>query len=331
MKRLALIGFVVLLCLMTLTLVYAQEGLDETPPPTLDPNATPVPVYTPTPLPKPLPISTVAQDGVTVEFYFQSIAQGQVGLVHVFGEGIAGARARFVNEMVDFFPVNGDGFYALLAANMEQSPRVYDVSIFAWREDDNATRTTINTQIEVVLGDFIRQDINMAPDRAYLVDTEIERTELARLESIFSGVTPELLWDNGGFQLPILGSELTSPFGAFRTFNGTLQTRHTGWDIRTTLGVPVMAGGAGEVVFAGLLDIRGNIVIVDHGFGIFTTYCHLSQIHVTRGQSIVKGQIIGVTGDTGRSSGPHFHWEVAVNGHFVDSVQFTQTWMPAGA
>lgn len=325
MKRLALVGFVMLMCCATL--VYAQEGLDETPPPTLDPNATPVPVYTPTPLPKPLPISTLAQDGVTVELFFQTIAQGQIGLIHVIGEGLAGARARFVSEIVDFFPVEGDGFYGLIAANIEQSPRVYDLSIFAWHENDSE-RITINTQIEVVLGSFIRQEITMAPDRAYLVDTEIERTELARLESIFSGVRPDVMWDATGFQMPILGSELTSPFGAFRTFNGTLQTRHTGWDIRTTLGVPVMASGGGEVVFAGLMDIRGNIVIVDHGYGIFSVYCHLSQIHVTRGQSIVKGQIIGVTGDTGRSSGPHFHWEFAVNGNFVDSVQFTQTWIP---
>ena len=89
-----------------------------------------------------------------------------------------------------------------------------------------------------------------------------------------------------------------------------------------------MASGGGTVAFAGRLEIRGNIVVIDHGYGIFSTYCHLSQIHVTRGQTIDKGQIIGVTGDTGRSSGPHFHWEVAVNGDFVDSTQFIQTWLP---
>ena len=92
--------------------------------------------------------------------------------------------------------------------------------------------------------------------------------------------------------------------------------------------MPVMASTGGKVAFAGHMDIRGNIVIIDHGYGIFSTYCHLSQIHVTRGQTIVKGQIIGVTGDTGRSSGPHFHWEIAVNGNFVDSIQFAQSWLP---
>jgi murein DD-endopeptidase MepM/ murein hydrolase activator NlpD len=209
---------------------------------------------------------------------------------------------------------------------MEQNPRAYDLTIFAFYDADSPITLTI--PVEIIRGDFIRQDIVMAPDRAYLVDAEIERNELARLESVFSQHTAERLWDDNGFQMPILNSTLTSPFGAFRNFNGMLQTRHTGWDIRTTLGVPVMASAGGKVAFAGRLEIRGNIVIVDHGYGIFSTYNHLSQIHVTRGQSIVKGQIIGVTGDTGRSSGPHFHWEMAVNGAFVDSIQFTQTWLP---
>jgi hypothetical protein len=322
LKRLVFIVLTVFLSIVSLA--YAQEGINETPP--LPTVGTPAPIYTATPVPRPLPASVIEQDGTTVELFFQTIAQGQIGLIHVNGENIAGGRARFINNIVDFYPVAGDGFYGILSVNMEQTPRDYDLSVFAWYGD--GTRVTVNTQVEVVLGGFIRQDIAMAPDRLYLVDAEIERDELARLESVFSPVTTEHLWDANGFQLPILGSELTSPFGAFRNFNGALQTRHTGWDIRTVLGVPVMASAGGKVAFAGSLDIRGNIVIIDHGYGVFSTYCHLSQIHVTRGQTIVKGQIIGVTGDTGRSSGPHFHWEMAVNGNFVDTVQFTQSWIP---
>lgn len=315
-----MIGFLSLM--MSWAWVYAQ-GIDETP---LPPDATQAPIITPTPLPKPTPVNVIEQDGTTVELFFSSIPQGQVGLVHVHGDGIVGARARLFNDLIDFFPMDGDGFYGLLSVSMEQNPRTYDLTIFAWYSDNR--RVNIVIPLEIVTGEFIRQEITMAPDRAYLVDAEIERNELARLESIFSQYTAQHLWDEKGFQMPILNSQLTSPFGAFRNFNGILQTRHTGWDIRTTLGVPVMASASGAVAFAGRLDIRGNIVVVDHGYGIFTTYNHLSQIHVTRGQSIVKGQIIGVTGDTGRSSGPHFHWEVAVNGDFVDSVQFTQTWLP---
>ena len=299
------------------------QGVDESP---IAPDATAAPIVTPTPVPRPQPVQVIQQDGVTVELFFQSIAQGQIGLVHVHGANVAGARARLFNQLVDFFPIADDGYYGLLAAHMERTPRTYDMTLFVW--DDDNSRVSINIPVEVVRGAFIRQDITMASDRVYLVDAEIERGELARLESIFGQVTPERLWDDDGFQMPILNSTLTSPFGAFRNFNGSLQTRHTGWDIRTALGVPLMASSSGQVAFAGHLDIRGNLVVIDHGFGVYSTYSHLSQIHVTRGQTIVKGQIIGVTGDTGRSSGPHFHWEMAVNGSFVDSVQFTQTWLP---
>lgn len=314
--------FFLLITSLSLSLANAQ-GIEDTP---LPPDVTQAPIITPTPLPRPNPFQVIEQDGVTVELFFQSIAQGEVGLVQVRGAGLAGARARLFNQLIDFFPIDDQGYYGLLSASMERNPRRYDLAIFAWYADNS--RVTINIPVDVVTGGFIRQDITMASDRAYLVDAEIERNELARLESIFGLHTPARLWDKLGFQMPILNSQTTSPFGAFRSFNGTLQTRHTGWDIRTTLGVPIMASAAGQVAFAGLLDIRGNLVIIDHGFGVFSTYSHLSQIHVTRGQSIVRSQIIGVTGDTGRSSGPHFHWEMAVNGDFVDSLQFTETWLP---
>jgi murein DD-endopeptidase MepM/ murein hydrolase activator NlpD len=70
-------------------------------------------------------------------------------------------------------------------------------------------------------------------------------------------------------------------------------------------------------------------VVIDHGYGVFTTYSHLSQTHVTRGQSITAGQVIGTVGSSGRTSGAHFHWEIAVNGDFVDAKQFLEMWKPS--
>ncbi len=323
LKRILAAAALAALGLIALAPVVAQGIDDPTPLPTV---GTPLPLVTPTPVPRPQPARVVEENGLLLALYFTNLPQGQTGLIEVRGSGLAGARARFLNGLVDFFRGGDGGLYALLSVSMEQSPRVYDLAVFGW--DAAGQRATVSTQVEVVTGGFIRQDITMAPDRAYLVDAEIERAELARLESIFGNHTAERLWESDGFMIPILGSSLTSPFGAFRTFNGTLQTRHTGWDIRTTLGVPVLVSAAGQVAFAGRLDIRGNMVAVNHGAGVYSTYSHLSQIHVTRGQTVVRGQIIGVTGDTGRSSGPHFHWEIAVNGNFVDSVQFTNMWLP---
>ncbi|MBI5670230.1 MAG: M23 family metallopeptidase [Chloroflexi bacterium] len=306
-------------------LALAQEPAGET----LDPT-TPVPVFTPTPtltpIPRPLPTSTVAGDRATVELFFTTINQGGTGLLHITGVGLAGCSTRFIVQVVDCFPVANDGFYALISTNMEQNPRKYPLDIFTWYDDTR--RQTVNTQVEVTGAGFIKQNVNLAPDKTYLIDPEVERTEFARLESIFGTVTPEMLWAGQGFQLPILGSELTSPFGAFRTFNESFQTRHTGWDIKATLGQPIMASGTGKVAFAGFLDIRGNIVIINHGYGVYSTYSHLSQVHVTRGQSVRAGQIIGTVGSTGRTSGAHFHWEIVVNGFFVDSVEFINLWLP---
>jgi len=281
---------------------------------------------TPTVIPKPLPAHVLTAERTTVELYFDGLAQGQTGLIRAAGDGLAGARARFLNELVDFFPADDGSFYGLISISMEQTARTYDLDVLVWYSDN--TRQTINTQVGLVIGAFVRQEVNVPPDKAYLVDPEIERNELARLESIFSTVTPSVLWGANGFQLPIPGAELTSAFGAFRNFNQTMQTRHTGWDLRATLGQPVMASAAGRVAYTGLMDIRGNIVVIDHGYGVFTTYCHFSQVHVTRGQTITQGQVLGTVGNTGRTSGPHFHWEVAVNGEFVDAVQFTQMWKP---
>ena len=300
------------------------QGIEDTP---LPPDTTTSPIITPTPLPRPQPVRVNDENGLHVEQYFDVLPQGQVGLLHVTAANLSSARARLFDKSIEGFPIEGDGYYILLSAGMEQNPRNnYDLDVFATTSDNQQLHLTV--PLAVTTGQFIRQDITMAPDRAYLVDAEIERAEMARLESIFSQRTEEHLWDANGFQRPILNADLTSPFGAFRNFNDVLQARHTGWDIRTTLGVPLMASASGRVAFTGRMDIRGNFVAIDHGYGIFSTYSHLSQIHVTRGQDVVKGQIIGVTGDTGRSSGPHFHWEMAVNGEFVDSVQFTETWLP---
>ncbi len=324
MKRTVLVALLLWSSLLAAALAAAQ-GLDET----LDP-VTPLPVLTPTPtltpVPRPLPAGSLAGTRAAVELYFSSLEQGSAGVLHVTGAGLAGCSVRFIVQVVDCFAVPNDGYFALVSVNMEQNARQYPLDVFAWFDDTG--RETISGQVEVKNAGFIQQNVDLAPDKTYLIDPEIERTELARLESIFGQTTPEMLWAGQGFQLPILGSELTSPFGAFRTFNASFQTRHTGWDIRATLGQPIMASGAGKVAYAGFMDIRGNVVIIDHGYGIYSAYGHLSQVHVTRGQSVREGQIIGMVGNTGRTSGAHFHWEIAVNGFFVDSADFVQMWLP---
>jgi len=316
-----------MVCLLTIAPLNAQDQPPTEPP--ADGGLDPAPVGTAVPLPtrgaRPASFMITQSDRAALHFFFQALPQGETALMRVVGNEIANVRALFLGDLIDFFPVD-DNFYGLIAAGMEQpTGRNNPLAVYVTFTD--GTRTTLDANVEIVLGSFIRQNVTVAPDRGYLLDIETEQSELARLESMIGTYTDERLWDETGFQLPIMAA-LTSPFGAFRTFNGTLNTRHTGWDIRTTLGVPVMASAAGRVVFAGTLAIRGNYVLIDHGYGVFTGYAHFSTTHVTRGQEVAKEQVLGTTGDTGRTSGPHFHWELAVNGDWVDSIQFLEMWMP---
>lgn len=313
---LALSGLLICMCLLPVT---AQDAGGATMP-------TPIIPATPTPIPRPQPTTVLTQDKATLEVFFDSLPQGGTGVLHVTGADIAGAKSSFLDKLVDFFPMPNDGFYGLVSVGMEQTARNYNLDVLVWYTD--GTRQTISTKVDVTVGAFIKQVVTLPPDKSYLADPEIERNEFAKLESIMSGFTPQRMWDSSGFQLPIPGGELTSPFGAFRNYNGIMDTRHTGWDIKATLGQPVMASASGKVVYTGLMDIRGNMVVVDHGMGVFSTYNHFSQTHVTRGQTVNAGQVLGVVGNTGRTTGPHFHWEIVVNGNFVDSVQFMQMWKP---
>jgi murein DD-endopeptidase MepM/ murein hydrolase activator NlpD len=318
-KRLAIVALAVLLNVL-LSLSVAPLIAQDTPPPTAVPL--------PTRQPRPAPSSSVTVNNATLQLFFATLPQGTTGLMRVSpnnGMSIGSVRAFFLRDTIDFFPAE-DGFYGLIAADMEQqTSRTNTLTAYVTYTD--GSRDTVEANIEIPIGAFIRQEVTLAPDKAYLMDIETERNELAQLEGIFSTYTEQKMWDETGFQFP-LTTTLTSPFGAFRTFNGTLNTRHTGWDLTAITGTPIMASAAGRVAFAGMLPVRGNHVVIDHGFGVFTTYSHMSVVHVTRGETVAKGQIIGEVGETGRTSGPHFHWEVAVNDHFVDGSLFLQMWTP---
>lgn len=272
----------------------------------------------------PAPVLDVTQDNVTVSFFFDNLAQGTVGVVRVTGDSLTEVRGRFLDAIIEFIPTD-DGYYALLATSISQTARTYILDVVALRGEGDSV--TLALDVPVTVGPFISETITVPETRSYLVSPEIERAEFARLDSIVGTVTEEILWDDAGFAFPI-ASELTSPFGSYRVFNETTEARHTGWDLRAGIGIPVMAMASGRVAFAGLLDIRGNHVIIDHGYGIFSGYSHFSQVHVTQGQTVSAGQVLGTVGTTGRSSGAHLHWEMMVNGYFVDPVIFTELWLP---
>ena len=103
-------------------------------------------------------------------------------------------------------------------------------------------------------------------------------------------------------------SSITSRFGSGRMFNGTLSSRHLGVDFSGAVGTPVRAANRGVVALVDDFFLAGNVVYIDHGAGIVTGYFHLSRVLVAAGDTVQKGQQIGLVGATGRVTGPHLHW-----------------------
>jgi murein DD-endopeptidase MepM/ murein hydrolase activator NlpD len=128
------------------------------------------------------------------------------------------------------------------------------------------------------------------------------------------GYTPSL-W-------PVEG-KLESGFGGRRNpFGGTSYEFHSGQDIEAAWGAPVVAGAKGKIAFVGWQNGYGQLVVIDHAGGLTTRYGHLSHIDVVQGQTVARGEFIGRVGSTGRSTGPHLHYEVRINDEPVNPLQY---------
>ena len=123
------------------------------------------------------------------------------------------------------------------------------------------------------------------------------------------------------FTLPVKG-RLASRFGLRRVFNGEPRAPHVGLDLAVSRGTPVKAGAPGLVLAVNEYFFNGKTVFVDHGNGLISMYCHLDRIDVQAGDAVSRGQRVGLSGMTGRASGPHLHWSVILNGAMVDPELF---------
>lgn len=127
---------------------------------------------------------------------------------------------------------------------------------------------------------------------------------------------------------PVQGGRYSSPFGVRRFFNGQERNPHSGLDIAVPMGTPVTASADGVVTLVGDYFFNGKTVFVDHGQGLVTMYCHLLAIHVTQGQIVRQGEHLADVGSTGRSTGPHLHWNVSLNNVRIDPAIFVNAFTP---
>ena len=141
-------------------------------------------------------------------------------------------------------------------------------------------------------------------------------------EKIFAASAAEPLW-SGDFRAPV-AAEPTDSFGTRRTFNGKLASIHKGMDFHAPSGTPVKAGNSGVVVLARPLYYEGGCVVIDHGLGLYTISMHLSRIDVKEGQKVAADDQLGLSGATGRVTGPHLHWGVRWQGAYLDPAKLLQ-------
>lgn len=175
---------------------------------------------------------------------------------------------------------------------------------------------------KVIDGQYKREKITVegskvTPPKEVLKRIEDERNEANK---IYSTSTKGLKF-NTEFIAP-MNSTITSPFGTARVFNELVKSYHSGTDFRAAIGTPVVSSNDGVVVIAKDRYYAGGSVVIDHGEGIYTQYYHLSRIDVKLGAKIKKGEIIGLSGASGRVSGPHLHFGVIVNGVQVNPINF---------
>jgi LysM repeat protein len=189
-------------------------------------------------------------------------------------------------------------------------PGEYSVSLTVESSEGDSLQVSIPVIISTGRYDFER--IDLPADRTALLDPKLSQVERDKIAALRMVRTPERLWTYP-FDLPLQGS-VTSYYGSRRSYGYGFTSFHAGTDFRAVTGVPVSAPAAGTVALAEPLVVRGNAVIIDHGWGVMSGYWHLSRIDVVVGQDIERGEMIGAVGNTGLSTASHLHWEMWVNG-----------------
>lgn len=235
------------------------------------------------------------------------IAQGELIEVRITGADLVAAEGRWGQERIHFYS-DGDGsFTALVGADVEAKPTRSKFALKVVRRSGQDQQTELPVKIKAK--SFRTESFSVPPSFDQMTPetlAEIGREQEA-FRRAFAAPVPERLWE-APFVRPVPHEASASSFGSRRIINGTPRAPHSGTDLSAPAGAEVVAANHGRVVLVGNFFFAGGSVVLDHGGGLFTMYFHLSEIKVEEGAMIKKGDIVGLSGATGRVTGPHLHW-----------------------
>jgi Peptidase family M23 len=274
----------------------------------------------------PASTSTLAQvrkacpGGVVMKLSAGLVSQGSLVLGEVTGtKGVSEATSEWDGHSTPLWK-EGPELHALIGIDLEKAPGQYQWKV-AWPGADGK-ELSCSVGLTVRAGKFLIEHLKV--EKQYVQpDPEQEKRaaeDTKKLHAIYDTVTPERLWD-GKFRLPLKDVTTGGNFGRRRVLNGEARSPHSGVDFPAVAGTLVFASQGGKVVLAEELYYSGNTVVIDHGYGIYTLYCHLSKIDAAVGDKVQAGAEIGKVGATGRVTGPHLHWGLTIQHARVNGMQ----------
>lgn len=259
------------------------------------------------------------------------ITQGKTVQIEVKASQEITLGGLLVDQDLQFFPIESLNYVALQGVHALTDPGLYPIRIDATLADGSVQ--SFEQMILVESGYYPSETLNVDPKS---IDPVITKPEEDLIRSITRAAASERYW-NGFFVSPAIQYEstgyFTSKFGNRRTYLGigtdlNIYGFHSGLDFGGGNGLPITAPAPGIVVYTGLLDVRGNATIIDHGWGVYSGFWHQSEIKVSPGDFVDTSQVIGLVGGTGRVTGAHLHWEIWVNGIQVDPEEWLVTNYP---
>ena len=217
-------------------------------------------------------------------------------------------------------------WYGIAGSSLQTRPGSYPLKLEG--TTSSGKKITVERKITVHAAKYPRIAIKVAKQYTEPSPEQLQKVsqDTSLKQEVFHRVSLEREW-SGNFQPPV-DARISDVFGTQRTINGKVQSMHQGLDYAVPSGTPVAAVNAGTVLLARPLYFEGNCVVLDHGQGLLTLYLHLSEIKVTEGEKIERGQEIGLSGGSGRATGPHLHLAVRWQGIYLNPATLLRLNLP---